>query len=241
MRKRKVVHKCDYCEIKIGIIKFKNGKWCCGNHVMKCLEFAKQHSKAMKGKKFSEDHKKKISEANKNKIFSKETRKKMSEAAKKRCSTAEYKRKFRQINPMERPGAKEKFKKSMKEHWKSITGIERPEHSIQISGPNHPNWKGGKSYEDYCAVWCEEFREMIRERDGYVCQVCGISQNEESHSVHHIDGDKKNCDLNNMIILCRPCHTKVHRMKGDLFNNLITAITHQHRPFASPFVPAYVN
>jgi len=43
-------------------------------------------------------------------------------------------------------------------------------------------------------------------------QGCGVPQEECMFklSVHHRDGDKKNCDPKNLISLCKTCHGKVH-------------------------------
>ena len=202
MRKRKVIHKCDYCGDRIAKYYFPRvKKWCCGDHVMRCPVFAKQHSVAMKGKKFTEEHKQKLSKVHKGKTFSKEARKKMSKAAKKRCSTEEYKKNF--INPMERPGAKEKFKESMQEHWESRRGVKRPEHSLQMSGSGHFNWQGGKSIEPYCDAWADkEFKEDIKKRDNYTCQLCS---SKEDLCIHHINYEKKDCYLTSHKLLFHDC------------------------------------
>ena len=51
-------------------------------------------------------------------------------------------------------------------------------------------------------------KEQIRERDNHKCQICGEKQGKRKLDVHHIDYDKENLDLNNLITLCRSCHTK---------------------------------
>lgn len=77
-------------------------------------------------------------------------------------------------------------------------------------GENHPNWKGGKSFEPYPLGWTKTFKEQIRYRDRYKCQNCGKPEIEckVSLHVHHIDYDKKNLEVNNLISLCPSCHTK---------------------------------
>ena len=71
-------------------------------------------------------------------------------------------------------------------------------------GEKHYYWLGGKSFEPYSTDWTETLRRSIRERDKYTCQLCG---KENSIHCHHIDYDKKNCNPNNLIILCRKCHS----------------------------------
>lgn len=94
---------------------------------------------------------------------------------------------------------------------------------------NHWNWQNGKSFEIYPEDWTDSLKESIRERDRYVCQECGIHQDEleEKLHVHHIDYDKKNLDPQNLISLCRSCHMKTNANREywtkhmfDIINNV---------------------
>lgn len=40
--------------------------------------------------------------------------------------------------------------------------------------------------------------------------MCGLNE-ECCLQVHHIDEDRKNDDVNNLIILCANCHSRIHR------------------------------
>lgn len=84
---------------------------------------------------------------------------------------------------------------------------------IQLKNPiNHPNWQGGKSFESYPLGWNKTFKEQIRYRDEYKCQLCDCHEvecNRKLH-VHHIDYDKKNLNINNLIALCQSCHMKTN-------------------------------
>jgi 5-methylcytosine-specific restriction endonuclease McrA len=80
------------------------------------------------------------------------------------------------------------------------------------SGENSPTWRGGA--DPHRGVNWAQIAEEIRERDGYVCAECGSRQLERRHDVHHIipwrffdDMDKAN-DHDNLITLCRSCHSK---------------------------------
>lgn len=79
--------------------------------------------------------------------------------------------------------------------------------SENLSGENSHMWRGGISREPYGRDFDDELKESIRERDGYVCAVCGRCA-DDCLSVHHIDYDKRNNDRNNLISLCRQCHGK---------------------------------
>lgn len=73
-----------------------------------------------------------------------------------------------------------------------------------------PNWRGGLSYEPYSCEFGKELKELIRAKDSYTCQLCGVSQNGESLCIHHIDYDKNNNSVENLISLCRKCHGKTN-------------------------------
>ena len=74
------------------------------------------------------------------------------------------------------------------------------------------NWQGGKSFEPYALGWNRTFKEQIRHRDGYKCQVCGKPEVESYRKldVHHIDYDKMNINPKNLITLCQSCHMKTN-------------------------------
>ena len=75
-----------------------------------------------------------------------------------------------------------------------------------FAGEKNGRWLGGKSFEPYTVDWTETLRRAIRERDHYICQNCS----QYGDIVHHIDYNKKNCNPNNLITLCRKCHSKTN-------------------------------
>ena len=58
-------------------------------------------------------------------------------------------------------------------------------------------------------------QKMGKQRDFYVCQVCGSIQNVEGHHIldYQFGGAPH---LNNIVTLCRKCHKQVHRGKIDI-------------------------
>lgn len=70
----------------------------------------------------------------------------------------------------------------------------------------NPNWKGGRSFEPYPLTWTNNLKTKIRKRDNFTCQVC----NKNGYDVHHIDYNKSNLLEDNLITLCRSCHTKTN-------------------------------
>jgi len=55
-------------------------------------------------------------------------------------------------------------------------------------------------------LW-KQLSRRIRERDNSQCQSCGRFDN---LNVHHIDNDKDNNDVDNLITLCDTCHLQRH-------------------------------
>lgn len=92
----------------------------------------------------------------------------------------------------------------------------------RLSGKNHPMfglrgtkshlWQGGTSFEPYTVEFNRQLKELIRQRDGYRCQLCGMPEieNIKKLSIHHIDYIKKNCLPNNLITLCNRCNGRVN-------------------------------
>lgn len=80
-------------------------------------------------------------------------------------------------------------------------------------GKNHPNWRGGISTYEYTKEFNNSLKRYIAMRDNYTCQICGrkLEENENYFfDVHHIDYDKTNSNEENLIYLCRACHSKTN-------------------------------
>lgn len=50
------------------------------------------------------------------------------------------------------------------------------------------------------------------------CSICGWDEDEDILQVHHIDENRNNCELDNLIILCPTCHWKITMHKYKLVN-----------------------
>lgn len=79
---------------------------------------------------------------------------------------------------------------------------------------SHREWPTGYGSQ---SEWREN-RETVRERDGYQCRVCGMAETdhkceygEELH-VHHIGTAE---DTDDMVTLCKQCHSKWDRTTAD--------------------------
>lgn len=70
-------------------------------------------------------------------------------------------------------------------------------------GENNPNWIDGSHKGSFYLTLA--FREYKHK-----CAMCGLEE-ECCLQVHHIDEDRSNPSLENLIILCANCHNRIHR------------------------------
>lgn len=84
--------------------------------------------------------------------------------------------------------------------------------SAMWTGEGNPQWKDGRSYERYGpGYWGRKVRAAVIARDK-VCRDCGQwDDRPRAMHVHHLDGDRKNHDLGNLLLLCLACHKARHR------------------------------
>jgi len=78
-----------------------------------------------------------------------------------------------------------------------------------FTGKKSGGWKGGISGGKYCYRFNNKFKEAVRKRDDYTCQLCGFEQNGRRLSVHHIHYLKEDC-YPDVVALCQSCNTKVN-------------------------------
>lgn len=128
-------------------------------------------------------------------VYTQEQLKKMSDAQRKARSNPDIRKRMREVQLGKHHSEESKRKLSE-----------------ALRGEKSYLWKGGISYEPYSLDWTRALKRLIRERDNYLCQLCKIKKGMQ---VHHIDYNKKNCNPDNLITLCRNCHSKTnqHRKK----------------------------
>ncbi len=171
------------------------------------LEARKKMSLARVGKKLPEEHRERISNSLKGHVgwfkgkkLSEETKRRMSEVHKN----------------MPRPYITKEWTENIS---RKLKGRVFP----RMVGSKCNFWKGGLSYEPYGVNWTSTLRRSIRERDKHICRICGVPQDDISHDVHHIDYDKKNCNPNNLITLCKKCHLRTSQDR-DYYKNYFKEI-----------------
>lgn len=84
-----------------------------------------------------------------------------------------------------------------------INSVKKFIHTHNVRGENNPNWSGGLHDQDYVG-FTRKLRLAVKERDDNECKLCFIFG--VKLDVHHIDYNKKNSVLGNLITLCSSCH-----------------------------------
>jgi hypothetical protein len=85
----------------------------------------------------------------------------------------------------------------------------------KLSGSNCHLWNGGSSFEPYCPMFNNEFRNRVLAFWGNKCLLCGktMEENGKNMDVHHVNYDKMVCCDGVqpiMATLCRSCHSKTN-------------------------------
>lgn len=62
----------------------------------------------------------------------------------------------------------------------------------------------------------KQLANTIRERDGNICQDCGVDRNLKILQVHHVDFNPDNNSNDNLISLCISCHQIRHHQMNQI-------------------------
>ncbi len=84
-----------------------------------------------------------------------------------------------------------------------------------VSRERNSKWKDGRSFlkvgaADYNFEFTCTLKETVRRRDNNMCQKCGTGKDMSTLMIHHIDMNKKNNDMMNLVTVCHSCHSKIH-------------------------------
>ncbi len=92
---------------------------------------------------------------------------------------------------------------------KTHTELWKKAHSLLLGGSGIPyeNTKYGASFSS--ALKCK-----VRAKAKNACQICGDSELRKKLNCHHIDYNKKNNKLNNLMALCTSCHGKTNHNRN---------------------------
>jgi len=79
-------------------------------------------------------------------------------------------------------------------------------------------------------------REIIKNLLGHHCYLCGHEG--MTLNIHHLDGNPRNNNLRNIVLLCSPCHRKVHRRKNPKSVQRRLALTQDAAMYLAPIAVA---
>lgn len=84
-------------------------------------------------------------------------------------------------------------------------------HAERMEGPGNSNYVHGRSHFPYPLEFVKAGR-AVRKREGRACFLCGTTEKAAGRqlSVHHVDYDKGNNALSNLVGLCPSCHGDKH-------------------------------
>lgn len=99
-------------------------------------------------------------------------------------------------------------------------------------GDKCPAWKGGVSFEPYCILFNDEFKERVREYWNRKCVLCNKDEKENGKrlSVHHVTYNKETCcdkSIPLFVPLCLSCHAKTN-FDGDYWENVLKCLIYNY-------------
>jgi len=118
------------------------------------------------------------------------------------------------LNPAKRSEVRIKLSNAAKKRlnmFGKTNPAKRLDVRLKLSGANNPNWKGGINCDPYCDAWADpEYKDSIKERDGYQCLNPICLKKTKNLCIHHIDYNKKNCHPSNLITVCYSCNSSAN-------------------------------
>ena len=139
-----------------------------------------------------------------------------------------------------------KINKSRKgKTFKEIYGEEKAEkllefYSQRITGTKNFNYIDGRSFSPYPIAFNRSLKKMVKSLDGYLCVKCGLTENDaiandtlnRGLTIHHIDFNKDNCSIQNLITLCKGCNSSANFHREETII-IYTQKVQERKPYAS--------
>lgn len=103
-----------------------------------------------------------------------------------------------------------KLSESLKRKFRAEWSDRRAQMSVQMRGEGNPRYRDGRQMRPYAPGFTERVKLQVAKRDGFRCRRCDAPRLKGTHVVHHIDGEKHDHSLGNLVLLCKPCHGRTH-------------------------------
>lgn len=100
---------------------------------------------------------------------------------------------------------------------------------LDISHFTGSNWKRRWDLRDHSEV--SSFKSRLARTNGHKCQCCHMSEWQNQPiplQLHHKDGDYKNNDITNLMLICPNCHAQKH----DYIKNWVTHFRDKSRKYS---------
>lgn len=79
--------------------------------------------------------------------------------------------------------------------------------ALSVSGEKNPMWENGRAVLPYGPGFGNKVKQLAWQRANYKCEICG---SDKPRDTHHKDFGKTDHSLENLQVLCRKCHKRLH-------------------------------
>lgn len=109
------------------------------------------------------------------------------------------------------------------------------------SGENHYKFNPNKESKYTKLFRNNIYRKFILETQECLCFGCGCEEVKQKHSLHHVDTDKTNHKFENLIFVCRSCHTRIHNNSGFKDNFNLCVAEFKQCLLSSDYLKQFIN
>ena len=114
-------------------------------------------------------------------------------------------------------------------------------HNEYVKGKEQHLKLNNETYRPYVKEWTRELKDNIKLRDNNLCVFCG---GKEKLEVHHIDYNIWNCEEDNLITLCKSCHSKTNHNNifwQHIFEFIMSGYEIRKKGWGFEFIPVSNN
>jgi len=116
------------------------------------------------------------------------------------------KKEYYKDNTVWNKGLTKETSEIIKKYSEKLTGMKKPDLALRYKGKGNPHYKNG----------IITGKRMILE----IHRVCEECNSEKNLEVHHIDENRKHNEIENLKLLCKSCHSKVHRGNKEWYDKI---------------------